>query len=334
METHRWHPHVDRPEDLVTPVRVDPSGRAGPTRHQAAGRRWRQTSAGLHVPIDAPDHVDQRILEQGSRIRAYGAVTGWAALRWRGARFFEGTAAHGDGVDRLPVPLVTGGRDLRPDPRVHISKAQLAPDERELVDGIWTAIATRALFDELRRHGNLRQAIVDVEMAIAAKLTRIVEFQDYLSGRNAWTGVGLARDAAAVAGLGCRSPQEVRMALAWMWDAGLPRPLCNAPIFDLEGRLIAIADLLDVAAGCVGEYQGADHKEGEKHRTDVAREQRLRDHGLECFEVVGGDLQDLDLTVKRMVNARDRARFDPEHRRTWTLRQPAWWAGWAAARGL
>lgn len=332
METHHWHPRADRPDDLVVPVRVDPTGREGPTRHQAAGPKWRQTSAGHHVPAGAPTHVEQRILEQGSRIRTYGAVTGWAALRWRGGQFFDGTAPYG--ADPLPVPLVTGGRDLRPDPRVRISKAQLAPDERELVAGIWTAVATRAVFDELRRHGDARQAMVDVEMAIAAKLMDIAGFRSYLSGRNAWTGIGLAREVAAVAGLGCRSPQEVRMALVWMWDAGLPRPLCNVPIFDLEGRLIAIVDLLDIVAGCVGEYQGADHKEGEKHREDVAREQRLRDHGLECFEVVGGDLQDRELTVKRMVNARERSRFEPVSRRSWTLRQPAWWAAWSAARGL
>lgn len=332
MDKHRWHPRMARPDDLVAPVRIDATGREGPTRHQAAGPKWRQTSAGLYVPVDAPEHLHQRILEQGSRIRAYGAVTGWAALRWRGGRFFEGGAD--SGADSPPVPLVTGGRDLRPDRRIHLSKAQLAPEEREQVRGIWAAVATRAVFDELRRHGDLRQAVVDVEMAIAARLVDIVEFRSYLLSRNAWTGIGLAREAAAVAGLGCRSPQEVRMALVWMWDAGLPRPLCNVPIFDLQGRLIAIVDLLDVTAGCVGEYQGADHKDGERHRADVAREQALRDHGLECFEVVGGDLQDRDLTVKRMVNARERSRFEPRARRTWTLEQPAWWAGWAAARGL
>ena len=331
METHRWHPRAERPDDLVVPVRLDPTGREGPTRHQAAGPSWRQTSSGLYVPAGAPTHVYQRVLEQGCRIKAYGAVTGWAALRWRGARFFEGVQPAGE---ELPVPLVTGGYDLRPDARVSISKAQLALDERESVGGIWVVTATRAVFDELRRHSDLRQAVVDVEMAIAAQLMGIDEFRAYVSGRNAWTGVGLAREAAAIAGLGCRSPQEVRMALAWMWDAGLPRPLCNAPIFDLHGRLIAIADLLDPVAGCVGEYQGADHKDGERHRSDVAREQALRNHGLECFEVVGGDLQDRDLTVKRMLNARDRSRFEAEDRRSWTLRQPAWWPAWAAARGL
>ncbi len=332
MDLHPWHPRSERPIDLVAPVRQDPRGVDGPTRHQARGPYWRQTSSGMYVPAHAPQHLEQRILEQGMRIRAYGAVTAWAALRWRGGRFFEGVDfATGE---ELPVPLVTGGYDLRPDPRVRISKAQLAPGERELVAGIWVAQAVRAAFDEVRRHRSLRQGIVDVEMAIAARLMSLGGFRGYVDCHNAWTDIAVAREVAMHAGLGCRSPQEVRMALTWMWDAELPRPLCNAPIFDLTGRLIAIVDLLDVAAGCVGEYQGADHKEGERHRSDVAREQALRDHGLECFEVVGGDLQDRELTVKRMHAARERSRFEPMADRTWTLRQPAWWASWAAERGL
>lgn len=332
MVLHRWHPRCVRPGDLVAPVPRDPAGALGPTRHQAAGPRWRQTSHGLYVPSDAPAHPEQRILEQGSRIRAHGAVTGWASLRWQEATFFEGID-HATG-ELLPVPLVTGGHDLRPDGRVLLSKAQLAAGERELVAGLWVTVATRAVFDEVRRHGALRQGVVDVEMAIAAGLMTISGFRAYVAQRNAWTAVALVRDVAAAAGLRCRSPQEVRMALVWMWDAGLPRPLCNVPLFDRSERLIAIVDLLDVEAGCVGEYQGADHKEGGRHRDDVAREQRLRDHGLECFEVVGGDLQDRDLVAKRMTAARQRSLFQAPTQRTWTLQQPAWWADWAAARGL
>lgn len=124
------------------------------------------------------------------------------------------------------------------------------------------------------------------------------------------------------------------MALIWMLDAELDRPLCNVPVFDLDGRLIAIVDLLDPVAGCVGEYQGGDHKHGERHRNDVAREQALRDVGLECFEVVGGDLADRELVVKRMVAAQGRSLFQAPADRLWTLDQPAWWPAWAAARGL
>ena len=56
-----------------------------------------------------------------------------------------------------------------------------------------------------------------------------------------------------------------------------------------------------------GRVPGRDHKEGDRHRKDVAREQGLRDVGIECFEVVGGDLGDIDLVVKRMHAARARS---------------------------
>ena len=104
--------------------------------------------------------------------------------------------------------------------------------------------------------------------------------------------------------------------------------MCNVPVFDLQENLVAIVDLFDPVAGCAGEYQGADHKEGERHRRDVAREQALRDVGIECFEVVGGDLGDTDLVVKRMHAARDRSLFRaPRQTARGRLEQPGLVAG-------
>src|SRR5829696_7578722 len=102
---HRWDPRCTRPTALVRPVSIDPDGIDGPTRDQARGPRWRQTSWGMYVPSDVKESVvEQRIVEQASRIRRYGAVTAWPALRWHGANFFDGTT---DGGRReLPVPLI------------------------------------------------------------------------------------------------------------------------------------------------------------------------------------------------------------------------------------
>ncbi len=324
----------ERPSGLVTPVPIDVAGITGPTRSQAYGSRWRQTSPGRFVPVaTSQECVFQHILEQGTRIRSHGAVTGWACLRYRGARFFDGWLHHASGAS-APVPIVTGPALLRPDPRVALSREQLAEGERELVGGIWLTTEARALFDEVRRHGRLRDAVADIEVAVAAGLLSYTEFADYVLNRNPWTGIGLAREAVALAGFGCWSRPEAKMALIWMLDAELERPLCNAPIFDLGGRLIAVVDLFDPIAGCAGEYQGADHKDGARHRKDVAREQAMRDVGIECFEVVGGDLSDVDLVVKRMYAARARSLFRPPGGRLWTLDQPAWWPAWAAAHGL
>ena len=77
------------------------------------------------------------------------------------------------------------------------------------------------------------------------------------------------------------------MRLIWVLDAGLPPPRCSRPVFDRSGRLIGYPDLLDVDAGVVGEYDGADHRRALRHSRDVAREEDFRRAGLEYFKVTG-----------------------------------------------
>ena len=119
-----------------------------------------------------------------------------------------------------------------------------------------------------------------------------------------------------------------RRSTGWCWcGCSTPvwtQPLCNREVFDLDGRLIGVPDLLDVEAGLVGEYQGEDHKDGARHRKDVEREERFRDHGLEYFELVGGDIARRHVAVTRMLNARRRAKFLPPESRAWTLEPPPW----------
>ena len=324
---HRWDPWVERPAGLVTPSRIDPLGLTGPTRGQAQGRRWRQCAHGWYVPAAVDESVvEQRILEQGVRLPASGAVTAWASLRWRGAAFFDGLAE--GGRVQLPIPVLPGGvGNLRRDPRASVSREQFAPYEREVVAGLGCSTVTRAVFDELRRQGRLRPAVVTIDMAASAGLTSVAEFAAYVGRRNSWTGVPLARKAVALAVDFSRSPQETRVRLIWILDAGLPAPLCNRAVFDLDGNLLGYPDLLDPVAGVIGEYDGADHRSVERHRRDVAREELFRDHGLEYFTVVGADLSDLGLVVARMRRTRERAKFLPPESCAWTLDPPPWWTG-------
>lgn len=321
-----WKPWVQPSESLVWPVRLDPAGVRGPTRGQARGPRWRACARGWYVPADTDSPaVEQRILEQAVRASAaeYGAVTGWAALRWRGAAYFDGLAP--DGSSR-PVPLLTpvGGKPSRQG-AAHLSACQHAPTEIEMVRGLRCATVQRALFDEVRFAPSAREGAVSASMAAAAGLISIALFSEYVAHRCAWEGVPLTRAALPLATDECRSPQECRMMHVWCLDAGLPRPLLNRPVFDLQGKLLGYPDLLDVDAGLVGEYDGFHHKEGVQHGKDVAREGRFRDVGLEYFAVVGGDLRDRRLVVRRMLSARSRARFLPPGQRLWTTDPPPWW---------
>jgi hypothetical protein len=276
----------------------------------------------MYVPGDVDESVvEQRILEQAARIPGVGAVTGWAALRWHGAAYFDGSGYEGE---PMPVPLILHD-GIRPDPRFTQTEAQLAPSEFSMVGGIPVTTVQRALFDEVvRLRPSVRTAAVAISMAAAAFLISVRLFARYVAQRNAWTGVPHARAAVALARDDCRSPQEHRMVMVWVLDAGLEPPLCNREVFDLDGRLIGVPDLFDPVAGMVGEYQGEDHKDGPQHRKDVAREECFRDHGLEFFELVGGDIAHRRVAVERMLNARRRAKFLPPESCAWTLEPPPW----------
>ena len=311
--------------NLVRPVRLDRTGVAGPTVGQARGPGWRRTSTGWYVPADVDGSVvEQRILEQSVRLPEGGALTGWAALRWRGAHYFEGIDRHTG--QPLPVPVVLGGwRDIGHDGLVQVSRERFWWHELEVVAGVPCAVPERALFDELRRVRDRRGGVVMIEMTVAAGLLSFESFAEFLPSRNGWTGVPYVREVADWAGGATLSPPEVLMRLVWLHDAGYPEPLCNKPVFDLHGRLLGVPDLFDPVAGVVGEYGGHDHTESDKRREDRAREDRFLAHGLSFFELVTGDLQNTPRAVRRMHRARSEALFLPPEKRLWTLDQPPWW---------
>jgi hypothetical protein len=266
--------------------------------------------------------VEQRILSQSVRLPPGGGVTAWAALRWRGAAFFTGIDYTGA---RLPVPLTIGGSGSRaPDARVHYSWEQLSPVETEIVAGLACTTVERALFDEVRRRGTVRDGVVAIDMVVAAGLTTVADFSAYVERRPAWTGVGVTRGAVDLACDDSRSPQESRMRLVWIIDANLPVPLCNQPLFSLSGDLLGYPDLFDPVAGLVGEYDGADHLEEDRRSRDRTREERFRDHGLEYVAIVSGELPRRTHVVRRLRSAYRRAPFAPPEDRRWTLDHPSW----------
>src|ERR1700710_2338086 len=252
MRARHWKPRVDRPKSLVRPVRLDPVGVCGPTRGQVHGKSWRRTSRGWYVPTDVDGSVvEQRILEQSVRLPAGGALTGWAALRWRGAHYFEGTDRRTDLP--LPVSVVLGGwRDIGRDHAIEVSRERFWWHELEMVDGVPCAIAERALFDELRRDRDRRSGVVAVEMTVAAGLLTFESFAAFLPSRNGWTGVPFVRTVVDWAGGDTASPPEALMRLVWMHDAGHPEPLCNKPVFDLHGGLLGGPDRFHPGARGVG----------------------------------------------------------------------------------
>lgn len=311
--------HPDRP-GLVTPVRVDPAGTTGPTRGEARGRRWRTASYGMVVPADAPATPQQRIVEAAAVLREDEAATGWAALHWGGAAWFDGTR---DGVALRDVPVVAR-RHLVAQDGFSVSQEFLHPDEIEVVDGLPLTRAVRSVVYEMRYAAGLGDAVVALDMACYSDRVSLAEVATYLGALGPVTGIQQARDALAEGEENSWSPQETRMRGVWTRRAGLARPLCNAPVFTLDGRHVGTPDFADAETGLLGLYNGSDHLTLVGASADLTQESTYRDLGMEPVTMLATDWAALDAFVGRLHAGARRAR-SARGPRAWTFDPPPWW---------
>ena len=323
MAEHRSPYRPTRP--VTRPVRVDPTGRAGPTPGAARGPRWRRVAHGWYVPSTVDGSVpEQRVAEAVPSVLAGGGLTGWAALLLHGAAFLDGTAP--DGRTRLPVQVrlpVDHHRD--PLPGTTVVRGDLR--RTTLLRGLPCASVQQAVLDGMRLQRDRREAVVLLDMTLAARITDLRQVRRLVESRS-WRGVPgvpTARWALDHASQASASPPETRYRLVWTLDAGLARPVVNQPVFDLRGRLLGYPDLLDPVTGLVGEYDGEDHRRSLRHSHDVSREATFRRHGLEVTRATSWDLRDREVLADRIREAHDRARSAPPGRRLWTLTAPPDW---------
>lgn len=302
--THKWALRCQHPADLVTPVSVSPQG---PTKQQARGPHWRRTSPGFYVPASlGTPSVEQRVLESVTRAHPAPVLTGWAALRWRGANLFDGIAP--DGRSLLPVDLaVPVPGHLKPSPGIRWHRRVLKTPVTE-VHGVPCVAGEEAAWVAMSCASSWREATAILDGALAAGEVDL-DLMEALIGRlrgHRW--ITRARLALAFAEPRTRSPAETAMRLVWQADAGYPRPLCNWPIADEHGVFVASPDLLCVKTGVVGEYDGAGHRDAATQADDITRSERYNDLGLEVFRIVSRDARIPHGVLTKMQRAVRRAR--------------------------
>ncbi|MFB9311545.1 hypothetical protein [Nocardioides plantarum] len=295
-----------------------------PTRKQARGPHWRRTSHGFYVPSSVPtDSVDQRIVEASVVVPPRCAINGWASLRWRGGRWFDGL---GPAREPLPVGIVISSHDVRPQPGIALSAEAFDPRLVEWVDGVPVIDARYAVAFQMRYARSWRAAANELSKAAYNDLVSIEEMTQFLTpGQNGMTGVPQARRALGWAEENVWSPYELPMSLLWQVEADRPRPLCNRPIFDLAGRHVATPDLFDPVTGVGGEYDGELHLDRGQRDRDLRRDGALRHYDLELVYATAPDLHDPRAFVGRLHDAYRRAARRQVSDRTWTIEPPAWW---------
>jgi hypothetical protein len=309
---HRWDPIAPPVTGLVLPVRVDPEGSRGPTRGQSRGPGWRTTSPGRVVPASVSDElVEQRILEAYAGSGPTAVVTAWASLRLQGAGHCDGLER--DGRTRRPVPIAVDGGRVRTAPGRLVVRHAVPPDEIVVVHGIRCAKAERALFDEMRlQQHDPREMAVAAGNGFRAQLTSRKRMRLYVATRRWYRDKRIVSAGLDLAAEGCRTPQEDRLRMVWDIDAAWGPPLLNREVYDEDGVLVGIPDLLDPRRGVTGEYMGGDHRDPEQHQNDVGRAAGFRRVGLEPVEVVSRDLRHRQILVARMTDAESRARLRPQ----------------------
>jgi hypothetical protein len=241
-----------------------------------------------------------------------------------GVRFLDGM--RGGVATPVLLNIGDGTGHIRKAPGVTLLRTRITDEELIQVRGIQVTTPVRTAFDGARLAPTLVEAVIFVDMMLAAGLLTGDELAAYLPEHRAvWKGVGQARRALALADPATKSPPETRLRLLWMLEAGLPRPLVNTPVFTLEGHLIGLPDILDPESATVGEYDGDQHRELAQHTSDNAREEDFEDHGLVVTRVTGMDLRQHQRTIQRLNRAWQRGMARDRRLDRWTLTAPAWY---------
>lgn len=311
--------HISRP-GIASPRRIDPHGITGPTRGQARGPHWTNVGLGVYRTSSAPDSTEQRIVDAAASVPDGCAVTGWAALRWLLARWFDGLAADGS---PLPVPIAVGDRHAkRGHDDIIVSEDWLFPGDVTVVDGLPITTPVRSVTYEARVADGEIAALRAIEMAAYDDLVSIAELTSYTAMLTSRPGKKQLEAALAVADENAWSPMEIVMRRFWQRDRDRPL-LCNQPVFDLAGNHLFTPDLLDAEAGVAGEYDGSVHDTGPRRGKDLDRAELTRRLGIEVATMMAGQ-GERQRFLHRLDGAYERA-ARVAGPRLWTIEAPAWW---------
>ena len=235
------------------------------------------------------DDTDLRLEAVSRLVPRDVPLGGWAALRWLGVEALDGRTGPG-GATLLPITVCTGpvGR-LRAPRGMVVDRSTLLDLDVAEHQGILVTTAERSCLDVMRCLGP-EEGLVAADATVRAGLTTRDRLTTALTRMSGLKGVPRARLAVSLVDGRAESLPESRLRYVWVVDAGLPVPLVNPVVVDLDGRFVARADLVDPEAGTVGEYDGAQHRDLARHTADNAREEDLEGLNLEVTRSTSLDL--------------------------------------------
>lgn len=318
---------------------TDELGRTVPPRHRTellavgvprralSGKGWRQVAHGWHVPADAPRTPAQRVVEVVAFV-PHGCLSGWAAAYVLGADVFDGRdALTGRPQDVRVVLPPTASRVVAPG--VRCVRVELDASDVVRRHGARLTSPLRTAVDLAREAADPVEAVVALDGLLRARVLHPQQLARLAEVRSL-AGAAQARRAATLARVGVRSPWETRLRLFAQLELRLPELLVNVPLFALDGTFLGAPDLLDEEAGLALEFDGAGHRDRERHRSDNVREEGFERHGLVVVRADSLDLTKHRPELGRRILAGRRDGLRNLAPRRWTTRPPSWWRGMPA----
>lgn len=318
------------PADAFSTRRLD---ELGLTRRQVQSSQWLHPYRGSVRHISAAgDEPQIRIKDVAALLLPGCLIGGWAAAHLQGVRYLDGTDPRGEPRD-VPVHITERHR-LRRRAGMSVTRRAVHRNEQTEIEGIAVTTLARAAYDMALDARTLREAVIAFDQCLSTTSgyahTTVGNLSRVVGAHKKTRGINRARDALRLVSTRSASPGESATRMIAILDARITHWLVNAPIFDMRGDLIGIADLLNVEAGLVVESDGADHIGFDALSKDHVREESLEHSGLIVVRVNRVDHEQRLRTAGRIRRAYERGRADPRPAR-WTLDKPAWWASWKHA---
>ena len=320
--------------DMEKPLRTAVALEHGIGRWELGHGPWDHPHRGVvqlagHDEADAQNRIDGAI-----PLLTSGAVLGgWASAFHQGVRMLDGIDLAGR---PHPITIVCPeSGQLRPRHGIAPSRRRIHRNEIVVFEGVPMTTLARTAFDLALDAPNLCEAMVAIDMCVSTVIrqsrTTMANIVDLFDRHKKTRGIVQARRALSLASTRSAGPWETRTRHEAEIGAGIERLLVNAPIFDLEGNLAGVADLLHEASGLVIESDGAGHRDEIPHAEDNVREEKLERLGLVVSRVTAVDHRNRHALRGRLGEARLHATL-LRRERNWTLEKPDWWWRWKPGR--
>ena len=316
------------------PAAVAEWARRGTPRTTLVGPGFIRTAYGWYRRAGSSTSTAQRILDATAGLPDGALIAGWAAAYVHGVDQLDGLDDHTLAPLPVPVLLPPGQRRRSTDGVSYRQSRRTAA--REDVEGVPVTTLVRAAVDLARLSPSLTEAVVALDAVLGSRLLVHRRLQRVADGLVPRRGVRQARRAVELARVGVRSPWESRLRMFALTELGWHGLLVNRAVFDEQGNLLGIPDLLDVEAGLALEYDGATwraersagHRDRRQHREDNEREERLERAGLVVVRVEKADLTSYRSRLAvRLVAARADGLRRERSRDRWTVDEPDGWFG-------